>query len=58
LFNKPRVTVGHCCHQAEPRVRVTAIAIDPHEAEPGPIVLQGDHGPVQFRNIVVTPLVK
>jgi hypothetical protein len=37
---------------------LTAIAIDPHEAEPGPIVLQGDHGPVQFRNIVVTPLVK
>ncbi len=37
---------------------LTAIAIDSHEAEPGPIVLQGDHGPVQFRNIVVTPLIK
>ena len=37
---------------------LTAIALDPHEAEPGPIVLQGDHGAVQFRNIVVRPLVK
>lgn len=37
---------------------LTAVAIDPNEAEPGPIYLQGDHGPVDFRNIVVTPLIK
>jgi Domain of Unknown Function (DUF1080) len=37
---------------------LTAIAGDANEAEPGPIYLQGDHGPVEFRNIVVTPLVK
>lgn len=37
---------------------LTAIAVDPHEAEPGPIYLQGDHGPVEYRNIVVTPLVR
>jgi hypothetical protein len=37
---------------------LTAIAIDANEAEPGPIYLQGDHGNVDFRNIVVTPLVK
>jgi hypothetical protein len=37
---------------------LTAIAADSNEAEPGPIYLQGDHGPVEFRNIVVTPLVK
>ena len=37
---------------------LTAIAFDPDEAEPGPIALQGDHGPVEFRSIVVTPLVK
>ena len=37
---------------------LTAIAVDSREAEPGPIYLQGDHGPVEFRNIVVTPLVK
>ena len=37
---------------------LTAIASDPNEAEPGPFVLQGDHGPVDYRNIVVTPLVR
>ena len=36
---------------------LTAVAIDSHEAEPGPIYLQGDHGSVEFRNIVVTPLI-
>lgn len=36
----------------------TAMAHDPNEAEPGPISLQGDHGPVEFRKLVVTPLVK
>ena len=35
----------------------TAIAIDSEETEPGPICLQGDHGAVDFRNIVLTPLV-
>jgi hypothetical protein len=25
---------------------------------PGPIYLQGDHGTVQYRNIVLTPIVK
>ena len=37
---------------------LTAIATDPNEAEPGPIVLQGDHGPVEFRSVVLTPLVR
>lgn len=37
---------------------LTAIAIDPDEAEPGPIVIQGDHGIVEFRRITLTPLVK
>ncbi|HWQ57305.1 MAG TPA: DUF1080 domain-containing protein [Bryobacteraceae bacterium] len=37
---------------------LTAIAVDPNESQPGPLYLQGDHGPVEFRNIVVTPLVK
>jgi hypothetical protein len=35
---------------------LTAIAMDPHEAEPGPIVLQGDHGAVEFRKVTLTPL--
>jgi hypothetical protein len=37
---------------------LTAIAYDANEGEPGPFVLQGDHGPVDFRSVVVTPLVK
>lgn len=34
---------------------VTGGALDSKEAEPGPIMLQGDHGPVEYRNIVLTP---
>lgn len=34
----------------------TAMASDWHEDQPGPITLQGDHGAVEFRRIVVTPL--
>jgi len=37
---------------------LTAMGHDPNEAEPGPISLQGDHGPIEFRSIVVTPLVR
>jgi hypothetical protein len=37
---------------------LTAIAIDANEDQPGPIVLQGDHGPVEFRRLTVIPLVK
>lgn len=37
---------------------LTAMGHDPNEGEPGPISLQGDHGPVEFRNIVLMPLVK
>jgi hypothetical protein len=35
---------------------LTAIAVDANEAEPGPIVLQA--GAIEFRKIVVTPLIK
>ena len=37
---------------------LTAIATDWDESKPGPITLQGDHGPVDFRSVVLTPLVK
>lgn len=36
----------------------TAIAMDTNEADPGPILLQGDRGSVAFRKIVVYPLSK
>ena len=34
---------------------ITGGALDSVEGEPGPILLQGDHGPVEYRNIVITP---
>lgn len=37
---------------------LTAIAADANEGQPGPLILQGDHGPVEFRAIVLTPLIK
>tara|TARA_R100001143_G_scaffold63591_1_gene73049 strand:+ start:77803 stop:78780 length:978 start_codon:yes stop_codon:yes gene_type:complete len=34
---------------------ITGGALDSREGEPGPIMIQGDHGPVEFRNITITP---
>jgi len=34
---------------------ITGGALDCNEAMPGPIMFQGDHGPVEYRNIVITP---
>ncbi|MDB4292722.1 DUF1080 domain-containing protein [Maribacter sp.] len=36
---------------------ITGGALDSKEGEPGPFLIQGDHGPVSFRNITVTPRV-
>jgi hypothetical protein len=36
----------------------TTIALDSNEAEPGPLLLQGNRGAVEFRRIVVYPLSK
>jgi hypothetical protein len=41
------------CNQEIPGI--TGGALDCNEAEPGPIYFQGDHGPIEFRNIVITP---
>lgn len=35
---------------------ITGGALDSSEGEPGPIMIQGDHGPVSYRNIVLTPV--
>jgi hypothetical protein len=35
---------------------ITGGAIDSKEGEPGPLLIQGDHGPIEFRKIVITPL--
>lgn len=34
---------------------ITGGALNSNEGEPGPVMLQGDHGPIEFRNIIITP---
>ncbi|MEK6301699.1 MAG: DUF1080 domain-containing protein [Acidobacteriota bacterium] len=41
------------CNQAIPGI--TGGALDSDEAAPGPLLLQGDHGPIDFRNLIITP---
>jgi hypothetical protein len=33
---------------------ITGGALNSQEGEPGPIMMQGDHGPIEFRNILIT----
>jgi len=40
------------CHQEIPGI--TGGALDSNEGEAGPIYLQGDHGPIEYRNIQIT----
>ena len=35
---------------------ITGGALDSNEGEPGPLYIQGDHGPVEYRNITITPI--
>jgi hypothetical protein len=41
------------CRQEIPGL--TGGAINSNEGEPGPLFIQGDHGPIDYRNIVITP---
>jgi hypothetical protein len=34
---------------------ITGGALDSKEERPGPILLQGDHGPIEFRKVTITP---
>ncbi len=34
---------------------ITGGALDSDEGSPGPILLQGDHGPIEFRKVTLTP---
>jgi hypothetical protein len=36
---------------------ITGGSLDSKEGDPGPIMIQGDHGPVEFRKFVITPAV-
>ena len=40
------------CNQQIPGI--TGGALDSREGEPGPILIQGDHGPIEYRNIIIT----
>jgi hypothetical protein len=40
------------CNQEIPGI--TGGALDSKEGEPGPLLIQGDHGPVEYRNIIIT----
>ncbi len=44
------------CNQEIPGI--TGGAINSHEEQPGPLLLQGDHAPIEFRNITITPAKK
>jgi hypothetical protein len=33
---------------------ITGAALDSREGEPGPLLIQGDHGPIEFRNLRIT----
>lgn len=35
---------------------ITGGALDSHEGEPGPLLIQGDHGPVEYRKITLSTL--
>ncbi len=53
-----RVTVianGKLIIQNQEIPGITGGALDSKEGEPGPIYFQGDHGPIEYRNIVITP---
>ncbi|MDP9204611.1 MAG: DUF1080 domain-containing protein [Gemmatimonadota bacterium] len=42
------------CNQEIPGI--TGGALDSNEGAPGPLYLQGDHGPIEYRNIIITPV--
>jgi hypothetical protein len=56
-----RVTVtlnGQKVHDNAEIQAITGGALDANEEAPGPIMLQGDHGKVWYRKVVVTPIAK
>jgi hypothetical protein len=47
---------GHVIIDNQEIPGITGGALDSHEELPGPIYLQGDHGGIAFRNIILTPI--
>jgi Domain of Unknown Function (DUF1080) len=57
--NRVSVTLnGQKMHDNAEIQAITGGALDANEEAPGPIMLQGDHGKVWYRKVVVTPIVK
>ena len=57
--NKVTVTFnGQKVHDNATIQAITGGALDANETQPGPIMLQGDHGKVWYRKVTVTPIVK
>ena len=55
--NRVSVTLnGQRVHDNTPIQAITGGALDADETAPGPIMIQGDHGRVWFRKLVVTPI--
>ena len=49
---------GQKLHDNATLEAITGGALDANETEPGPIMLQGDHGKVWYRKVTVTPITK
>jgi hypothetical protein len=49
---------GQKVHDNETIEAITGGALDANENEAGPIMIQGDHGKVSFRKVVVTPITR
>jgi hypothetical protein len=48
---------GECIIDRQTIPGITGGALDSDEGAPGPILLQGDHGPIDFRKLTITPAV-
>jgi Domain of Unknown Function (DUF1080) len=49
---------GQMIHDNATLEGITGGALDANETEPGPIMLQGDHGKVWYRKVIVTPITR
>ena len=59
VANRVTVTLnGQRVHDNAVIEGITGGALDANESAPGPIMLQGDHGKVSFRRVVVTPITR
>ena len=59
VANRVTVTLnGQRVHDNAVIEGITGGALDANETAPGPLMLQGDHGKVSFRKVIVTPIVK